>query len=201
MDIAAILVMWPRPFEEIFVAPSHGGSIWNLASNGLVVSEEKMFENVDIHTYIHTYRQQRPTYTISSPVSLRIRWAKKFLIAKYYFDKNYEITWLFPDFLGIQNFSDHFPKFPEFSLTFQSSLTFPRPWRKINFFWHFSLTSGHPVRLSAWDIGHYEQICQWIFPALCHACDNTMHQNNDTDWNLVKNVMQWHPYQYCAYWW
>ena len=29
--------------------------LWNLASIGPVVSEEKMFENVDIHTYIHTY--------------------------------------------------------------------------------------------------------------------------------------------------
>ena len=31
-----------------------------------VVSEKKMFENVDIHTYIphiHTYGRQRPTYT------------------------------------------------------------------------------------------------------------------------------------------
>ena len=28
--------------------------LWNLASIGPVVSEEKMFENVDIHTYIHT---------------------------------------------------------------------------------------------------------------------------------------------------
>ena len=55
MGMAAILVMWPEPFEQTFVPPSQGGSIWNLASIGPVVSEEKMFENVDIHTYIHTY--------------------------------------------------------------------------------------------------------------------------------------------------
>ena len=30
-----------------------------------------MFENVDIPTYTHTYRRQRPTYTISSPLSLK----------------------------------------------------------------------------------------------------------------------------------
>ena len=54
--MAAILVMRPGPFEQIFVPPSQGGSILNMASIGLVVSEEKMFEKVDnIHTYlIHT---------------------------------------------------------------------------------------------------------------------------------------------------
>ena len=44
MGMAAILVMWPGPFEQTFVPPSHGDSIWNLASIGLVVSEEKMFK-------------------------------------------------------------------------------------------------------------------------------------------------------------
>ena len=55
MGMVAILVMWPGPFEQTFVPPSQGGSIWNLASIGPVVSEEKMFENVDnIHTHIWT---------------------------------------------------------------------------------------------------------------------------------------------------
>ena len=54
MGMAAILVMWPGPFEQTFVPPSQGGYIWNLASIGPVVSEEKMFENVDIqHTHTH----------------------------------------------------------------------------------------------------------------------------------------------------
>ena len=44
MGMAAILVMWPGPFEQIFVPPSHGDSIWNLASIGPVVSEKKMFK-------------------------------------------------------------------------------------------------------------------------------------------------------------
>ena len=56
MGMAAILVMWPGPFEQTFVPPSQGGSRWNLVSIGPVVSEEKTFENVDKHTtYIHTH--------------------------------------------------------------------------------------------------------------------------------------------------
>ena len=47
MGMAAILVMWPRPFEQTFVPPSYGVSIWNMSSIGPAVSEEKMFENVD----------------------------------------------------------------------------------------------------------------------------------------------------------
>ena len=57
MGMAATLVMWPGPLEQTFVPSSQGGSIWNLASIGPVVSEEKMFENVDMqhNTYLHTY--------------------------------------------------------------------------------------------------------------------------------------------------
>ena len=50
MGMAAILDMWPRPFEQTFVLPSQGGSTWNLASIGPAVSEEKLFETVDTHT-------------------------------------------------------------------------------------------------------------------------------------------------------
>ena len=46
MGMAAILVILPEPFEQIFVPPSHGNSIWNLASIGPVVSEEKMFKRL-----------------------------------------------------------------------------------------------------------------------------------------------------------
>ena len=73
MGMAAILVMWPGPFEQIFVPPSHGDSIWNLASIGPVVSEE-MFKECGQQT---TDRQRRPTYPISSPMSLWLRWANK----------------------------------------------------------------------------------------------------------------------------
>ena len=41
MGMVAIFVMWPGSFEKAFVPPSQGGSIWNLASIGLVVIEEK----------------------------------------------------------------------------------------------------------------------------------------------------------------
>ena len=39
MSMAAILVMWPGPFEQTFVPPSHRSSIWNLTLIGPVVSE------------------------------------------------------------------------------------------------------------------------------------------------------------------
>ena len=41
MGMTAILVMWPGPFEQTFVPPSHGGYKWNLASIGLAVSKDK----------------------------------------------------------------------------------------------------------------------------------------------------------------
>ena len=44
MDMAAILIMWPRCAKQTFVPPIHGGSIWNLASIGPAFSE-KIFEN------------------------------------------------------------------------------------------------------------------------------------------------------------
>ena len=50
MGMAAILVMWTGPFEQTFVPASLEVSIWNLSSIGPVVSEEKLFENVDGQT-------------------------------------------------------------------------------------------------------------------------------------------------------
>ena len=47
MGIAAILVMWPRAFEDAFVSPFQGGSTWNLTSIGLVVTEEKKLKNMN----------------------------------------------------------------------------------------------------------------------------------------------------------
>ena len=38
-----------------------------------VVSEEKMFENVDTQTYTHTHGRQRATYTIRSSMSLKAK--------------------------------------------------------------------------------------------------------------------------------
>ena len=62
MGMAAILVMWPEPFEQLFVPPILGGYIWNLVTIGPVVSEEKSFEIVDGRR-----RTTEPAYTISSP--------------------------------------------------------------------------------------------------------------------------------------
>ena len=59
MGMAAMLVMWPRPFELLFFPKGHGGCIWNLVAMGQVVSEEKSFEIVD-------GRRMEPAYTISS---------------------------------------------------------------------------------------------------------------------------------------
>ena len=50
MGMAAILVIWPKPFEQTFVPPSQGGSTWNLASIGPVVSEKKF----ETHTHTRT---------------------------------------------------------------------------------------------------------------------------------------------------
>ena len=44
IGVAANLVMWPGPFEQIFVPLSHGGAIWNLTLTGQAVSAEKMFK-------------------------------------------------------------------------------------------------------------------------------------------------------------
>ena len=49
MDMAAILVMWPGPFNKCLFPHPKEAPLWSLAS------EETMFENVDIHTYIHAY--------------------------------------------------------------------------------------------------------------------------------------------------
>ena len=62
MGMAAILVMWPGPFEQLFVPPIPGDYIWNLVTIGPVVSEEKSFEIVDGRR-----RTTEPAYTISSP--------------------------------------------------------------------------------------------------------------------------------------
>ena len=65
MGMVAILVMWPGPFEQTFVPPSQGGSTWNLASIGQVVSKEKMFENVDARTYTGT-TEAYPYYKLTN---------------------------------------------------------------------------------------------------------------------------------------
>ena len=69
MGMAAILVMWPGRFEQLFVPPTPGGYIWNLVTIGPVVSEEKSFEIVDGRRTTDDGRRRttEPAYTISSP--------------------------------------------------------------------------------------------------------------------------------------
>ena len=71
MGMAAMLVMWPRPFEQLFFPKGLGGCIWNLVAIGPVVSEEKSFEIVDGRRTdgrrTDGQRTTEPAYTISSP--------------------------------------------------------------------------------------------------------------------------------------
>ena len=46
----AMLVIWPRLFEQLFFPNGPGDCIWNLVKIGPVVSEEKSFEIVDGRT-------------------------------------------------------------------------------------------------------------------------------------------------------
>ena len=75
MDIVAILVMWPGPFEQTFVSPSHKSYIWNMTLIGLVVSE-KIFKECGRRTTTTDDGWRRPTYPINSSVSLRHSWSK-----------------------------------------------------------------------------------------------------------------------------
>ena len=69
MGMAAILVMWSRPREQIFVPQSHWGTIRNLALIGQVVLE-KIFENGGWRMDNDGWTMDHG-YTISSPMSLK----------------------------------------------------------------------------------------------------------------------------------
>ena len=89
MGMAAMLVMWPIPFEQLFFPNGPGGCIWNLVAIGPVVSEEKSFEIVDGRRTTDDGRTDRrttddgafPSYKL--PRSLRLRWAKKKISQNY----------------------------------------------------------------------------------------------------------------------
>ena len=66
MGMAAMLVMWPRSFEQLFFPKGPGGCIWNLVAIGPVVSEERSFEIVD-GRMTDGQRTKEHAYTISSP--------------------------------------------------------------------------------------------------------------------------------------
>ena len=69
MAMVAILVMWPGPFEQIFIPPSHGGCIWNLILIGQVVSEEKMFKECGRRMTTEAYLSQKLTFEPSAQMS------------------------------------------------------------------------------------------------------------------------------------
>ena len=61
MSMAAILVMWPGPFEQTFLPPPHRSSIWNLTLIGSVVSYEKMFKECGRRQTTYDGRRRRTT--------------------------------------------------------------------------------------------------------------------------------------------
>ena len=69
MDIAAILVMWPGLFEQIFVPLSHRSSMWNLTLIDPVVSEEKMFKECGRRRTTDAYLSYKLTSEPSAQVS------------------------------------------------------------------------------------------------------------------------------------
>ena len=69
MGMAAILVMWPGPFQQIFIPPSHGGPIWNLTLIGTVVSEEMFKECGRWMTTTEAYLSYKLTSEPSAQVS------------------------------------------------------------------------------------------------------------------------------------
>ena len=70
MGMAAILVMWPGPFEQTFIPPSHGGSIWTLTLIGHAVFEGKML-SVDDRRTTESYLSYKLTSEPSAQVSLK----------------------------------------------------------------------------------------------------------------------------------
>ena len=82
MGMAAILVMWPRPFEQFFFPKVPGGCMWKLIAIGPVVSEEKSFEIVDGRTdgrRTDWLTDDGACVYYKLPRSLRLRWAKNFM--------------------------------------------------------------------------------------------------------------------------
>ena len=55
------------------VTPTPGGYMWNLVTNGLVVSEGKSFESMDGRWMDGRRRMTEPDSLISCPRSLRLR--------------------------------------------------------------------------------------------------------------------------------
>ena len=70
--MAAILVMWQGPLEQTFVPPSYGDYIWNLASIGPVVSEEKMFKECGWQTTDRRMKEAYLSYKLTNEPSAQV---------------------------------------------------------------------------------------------------------------------------------
>ena len=65
----------------LFIPSTYRCYVWNMARISFMASEEMSFENVDdVRTMMDG--QQMPAYTISSPMSLQLRWAKYMKMSK-----------------------------------------------------------------------------------------------------------------------
>ena len=106
-QVSRSLTFWfqRRRFFKVFTIYGHGGHLshvtWTVWTNfcSLVLRRLRMkfgfnrpsdFRGEDVwkcwhtyNTYTHTYRWQRPTYHISSPLNLWLRWAKKYIFKSY----------------------------------------------------------------------------------------------------------------------
>ena len=106
MGMAAILVMWPGPFEQTsFPHPMETPyEIWLQLAQWFL--RRRCLKSVDDG-------RRRPTYPISSPMSLRLRWAKN--RGRPYFqgagrDENLLIYLLLPILRELQSDFHHFCK-------------------------------------------------------------------------------------------
>ena len=60
----------------LFVPPTYICYAWNMARIGFMASEEMSFENVGDERLTTMDGRRMPAYTMSSPMSLRLMWAK-----------------------------------------------------------------------------------------------------------------------------
>ena len=81
MGMAAILVMWHGPFEQIFVPHPMEAlyEIWVWLAQRFL--RRRCLKSGRLTDRPTDDARRKPTYPISSPVSLRIRWAKNRLFA------------------------------------------------------------------------------------------------------------------------
>ena len=101
MGMAAIMVMWPGPFEQTLVPPSHRSSIWNLT--GPVVSAEKMFKECGRWRTIEAYLSYKLTqwaFSSCEPKNV-ILWDTHFhvsgqeMVLGHFQCRSFQLIWLF----------------------------------------------------------------------------------------------------------